>query len=120
MPSYPIRPTFPIDVRSPAASVRVGRQGGSVTLDLDPLGVAAALPVSPAQFFAALEISQPGATAIVRAAVPSDPGNPINRAFQSTPFITPGCAFLGFIASTLTLSSAQVTNLLAQAALQPK
>jgi hypothetical protein len=27
MPSYPLRPTFPIDVRSPSGTVKIGRLG---------------------------------------------------------------------------------------------
>ena len=120
MPSYPIRPTFPIDVRSPSGSVAVGRQGASVTVDLNAASVVASLPVSPGQFFAALEASTPGATAQVQAAVPSDPGDPIHRAFFQTNFITPGCALLTFVTATLNLTSVQVASLLTQASLQPK
>lgn len=111
MPSYPIRPTFPIDLRSPSGILQVTRQGGTVMVDV---------PVSPAQFFAALESSFPGASATVQAAVPSDPGDPVNRAFRQTNFITPGCALLTFITATLGLTGAQVTNLLVLAASQPK
>lgn len=120
MSGYPIRPTFPLDVRSPSGSLKVGRQGASVTVDVDGSGVFNVLPVSPAQFFEALEAFQPGASATVRAAVPSDPGDSINRAFAQTNFVTPGCALLTFVTTTLGLTSAQVTSLLAQAALQPK
>jgi len=120
MSGYPIRPTFPIDVRSPSGSVKVGRQGASLTVDVDGTGVLNVMPVSPAQFFAALEAFQPGASATVQAAVPSDPGDPIHRAFAQTNFITPGCALLAFVTTTLGLTSVQVTYLLAQAALQPK
>jgi hypothetical protein len=120
MPSYPIRPTFPVDVRSPTGSVAIGRQGASLTLDVSGTAIVNALPVSPTQFFAALEAFQPGATATVRAAVPADPGDPINRAFQGTNFVTPGCALLVFVTATLGLNSVQVANLLAQAALQPR
>jgi hypothetical protein len=120
MPSFPIRPTFPLDVRSPSGSLKVGRQGASVTVDVDSAGVINVMPVSPAQFFAALEALQPGASATVQAAVPSDPGDPIHRAFAQTNFVTPGCALLAFITTTLGLTSLQVTNLLAQASLQPR
>ena len=120
MSSFPIRPTFPIDVRSPSGSLRLGRQGASVTVDIDGAGVLNVMPVSPAQFFAALEAMMPGASATVQAAVPSDPGDPINRAFTQTNFVTPGCALLTFVTTTLGLTSLQVTSLLAQAALQPK
>lgn len=119
MPSFPIRPTFPIDLRSVSGSIKLGRQGASVTLDVDP-GAVIAATVSPSQFFAALEAFQPGASATVQAAVPTDPGDPINRSFRQTNFITPGCSLLTFIAATLNLSPAQVATLLAQAALQPK
>ena len=111
MPSYPIRPTFPIDLRSPSGILVFGRQGGAVMIDTSP---------SPAQFFAALEALMPGASAAVQAAVPSDPGDPTNRAFRQTNFVTPGCALLAFVTATLGLKAAQVTALLAQAALQPK
>ena len=120
MPSFPIRPTFPTDVRSPTGTVLVGRQGASVTVDVSGNALMGALPVSPAQFFAALEASIPGATAQVQAAVPSDPGDPIHRAFSLTNFVTPGCALLVFVTATLGLTTVQVANLLAQAALQPK
>lgn len=111
MPSYPIRPTFPIDLRSPGGVLSLTRQGGTITIDV---------PVSPAQFFAALEASIPGSSATIQAAVPSDPGDPINRAFRQTNFITPGCALLAFVTSTLGLSGQQGLNLLAQATTQAK
>lgn len=119
MSSFAIRPTFPLDVRSPGGSVSVGRQGGTITLDVNPASVPVVLPVSPAQFFGALEALIPGATATVEAAVPSDPGDAVHRAYTMTTFVTPGCALLTFVASTLNLTSAQVATLLAQAALQP-
>ncbi|MFC6790561.1 hypothetical protein ACFQE0_13690 [Methylobacterium komagatae] len=111
MSSYPIRPTFPIDLRSPGGGLVLGRQGGTVTIDTPP---------SPAQFFAALEALIPGASATVQAAVPSDPSDPTNRAFRLTNFVTPGCALLTFVTATLGLTSVQVANLLTQSALQPK
>ena len=120
MSSYPIRPTFPIDVRSPAGTLKLGRQGASITLDVDGTGVLKVMPVSPAQFFAALEAFMPGASATVQAAVPSDPGDPTHRAFAQTNFITPGCALLTFVTATLNLTSVQVASLLTQASLQPK
>lgn len=72
MPSYPIRPTFPIDVRSPSATLRVGRQGTAVTLDVVGGGFSDG-QVTANQFFAALEALRPGATAIIQDAVPSEP-----------------------------------------------
>ena len=119
MPSFPIRPTFPIDVRSPTGSVKLGRQGMSITFDIDPSGVAAKLPPSRAQFFAALEAMIPGATATVQAAVPADPTSALYRAYTLTSFVTPNCALLAFVVATLGLVPAQVTSLLAAAAAQP-
>ena len=119
MPSYPIRPTFPIDVRSPTGTVKVGRQGTAVTLDV----VAASGgdgALTAGQFYAALENAFPGASAKVRDAVPSDVSNPVNRAYRTTAVITPGCALLVFVQATLSLSDAQIENLLASAALQPQ
>lgn len=90
MPSYPLRPTFPIDVRSPSGTVKVGRVGTAVTVDLDATKVFEALPVRTEQPFAALDARCPGASATVRDAVPSKVASPINRACQ-TPFHK-GCA----------------------------
>lgn len=120
MPSYPLRPTFPIDVRSPAGTVKVGRLGTAVTVDVSGDQLSAALPPTPVQFFAALEIAFPGATATVEAAVPSDATNPINRAYRTTPFLTPGCALLVFVQAALGLDDAKIASLLAAAALQSK
>lgn len=120
MPSYPLRPTFPIDVRSPSGTVKIGRQGTAVTVDISGDQIVSALPPTQGQFFAALEVAFPNSTATVRAAVPSDPTNATNRAFNSTPFVTLGCALLSFVQSTLDLSDVQVSDLLADAALQPK
>ncbi|CAO4162742.1 hypothetical protein [Methylorubrum populi] len=120
MPSYPLRPTFPIDVRSPTGTVKVGRQGMAVTVDVDSTQLANALPVTSVQFFAALDAALPEARATVQAAVPADPSSVINRAYHGTAFVTPGCILLGFVQSTLNLGDAQVADLLASAALQPK
>ncbi|MDV2984152.1 UNVERIFIED_CONTAM: hypothetical protein Q9R58_07545 [Methylobacteriaceae bacterium AG10] len=120
MPSYPIRPTFPIDVRSPSGTVKLGRQGLAVTVDLEPARILGALPITSGQFFSALEAVLPGATASLQAAVPSDPSNAVNIAFRTTAFIMPDSALLAFVKSTLNLSDAQVSDLLAAAALQPK
>lgn len=117
MPSYPLRPTFPIDVRSPSATVRVGRQGTAVTLDVIGGGGG---QVTAGQFFAALEVMRPGASAIIQDAVPSDPGNAINRAYRTTAFVAPDCALLAFVKETLNLRVAEVSDLLLSAALQPK
>lgn len=119
MPSYPIRPTFPIDVRSPTGTVKLGRQGLAVTLDVVGGGLSDG-QVTANQFFAALEALRPGATAIIQDAVSSDPGNPINRAYRTTAFISPDCALLTFVKETLNLSLVQVSDLLLSAALQPK
>ncbi|SOR27125.1 protein of unknown function [Methylorubrum extorquens] len=119
MPSYPIRPTFPIDVRSPSGSVRVGRQGTAVTLDVVGGGGTDG-QVTAGQFFAALEALRPGASAIVQDAVPSDPGDAVNRAYRTTAFITPDCALLAFVRDTLNLNVVQISDLLTAAALQPK
>ena len=75
MPSYLLRPTFPIDVRSPTGTVKVGRQGMAVTVDVDSTQLANALPVTPVQFFAALDAAFPGASATVQAAVWVCPGS---------------------------------------------
>lgn len=120
MPSYPIRPTFPIDVRSPSGTVRVGRVGTAVTVDLDPARVLDALPVTTGQVFAALEVLYPGASATVRDAVPSDVTSAINRAYRTAAFITADSPLLAFIKATLFLTDTQVNDLLAAAALQPK
>ncbi|MBB2959833.1 hypothetical protein [Methylobacterium sp. R2-1] len=76
--------------------------------------------VTANQFFAALEALRPGATAIIQDAVSSDPGNPINRAYRTTAFVSPDCALLTFVKETLNLSLVQVSDLLLSAALQPK
>lgn len=120
MPSYPIRPTFPIDVRSPTGTVKVGRQGAAVTVDVSGDQLIGALPPTMAQFLGALEAVFPGSTASVRAAVPSDPTSVANRAFNATPFVMPGCALLDFVQTTLNLDAMQVSKLLASAAIQPK
>lgn len=121
MPSYPIRPTFPIDVRSPSGTVIVGRQVAAVTLDVVATGGGGGeSTITAGQFYAALESAFPGASATVRDAVPSDVSTLVNRAYRPTAFITPGCALLVFIKATLTLSDAQIESLLAAAALQPK
>lgn len=119
MPSYPIRPTFPVDVRSPKGTVTLGRQGASLTLDVSVERIANALPPTSGQFFGALEAAFPGAVATVQGAVPSDPSSAINRAFHGTVFITPNCLLLAFVQTTLSLTDAQVEDLLAAAALQP-
>lgn len=120
MPSYPFRPTFPIDVRSPSGSVTVGRQGTAVTLDIGSNQIVNALPPTKGQFFGALEGAFPGSLATIRDAVPSDPANPVNRAYTATAFVVPGSALLLFVQTTLSLSDEQITSLLAAAALQPK
>lgn len=120
MPSYPVRPTFPIDVRSPSGSVTVGRQGTAVTLDIGSDQIVNALPPTKGQFFGALESTFPGSLATIRDAVPSDPAHPANRAYSATAFVVPGSALLQFVQSTLGLSGEQIANLLAAAALQPK
>ncbi|MGG3814027.1 hypothetical protein ABEV34_20620 [Methylorubrum rhodesianum] len=119
MPSYPLRPTFPIDVRSPTGTVKVGRQGTAVTVDVVGSGGGSS-DVTAVQFYAALEAAYPGSSATLRNAVPSDVSSPINRAYRATAFVTPGCALLDFVQSTLSLSGAQIESLLAAAALQPK
>ncbi|QDI83146.1 hypothetical protein E8E01_23405 [Methylorubrum populi] len=120
MPSYPLRPTFPIDVRSPSGTVKVGRIGTAVSVDISGDQIVSAFPPTPGQFFAALETAFPGATATVQAAVPSDTTDPINRAFTGTVFVTLGCTLVTLVQATLGLSDTQITNLLAAAALQPK
>ncbi|QIJ77124.1 hypothetical protein GU700_22660 [Methylobacterium sp. NI91] len=120
MPSYPIRPTFPIDVHSLTGTVKVGRQGTAVTLDVSGDQFVNALPPTSSQFFGALEPAFPGATATVQAAIPSDPTSAVHRAYQLTVFVTPGCALLALVQAMLDLSDAQVTDLLAAATLQPK
>lgn len=120
MPSYPIRPTFPIDVRSPSGTVTIGRQGTAVTVDVSGDQLVSALPPTSGQFFGALEAAFPGATATVQSAVPADATSPIHRAYQTTAFVSPGCALLVFVAATLNLNDVQVSSLLAAAALQPK
>ncbi|CAO4179713.1 hypothetical protein EEDFHM_03573 [Methylorubrum populi] len=122
MPSYPLRPTFPIDVRSPTGTVKVGRQGTAVTVDVvgSGGGGGGSSDVTAVQFYAALEAAYPGSSATLRNAVPSDVSSPINRAYRVTAFVTPGCALLDFVQSTLSLSGAQIESLLAAAALQPK
>lgn len=120
MPSYPLRPTFPVDVRSPSGTVKVGRVGTAVTVDLDPAKVFEALPISTGQLFAALDVLYPGASATVRDAVPSDVASPINRAYRTTAFVTADSALLAFVAQTLSLTNVQVADLLTAAALQPK
>ncbi|TFZ59298.1 hypothetical protein E4V01_07530 [Methylorubrum sp. Q1] len=120
MPSYPIRPTFPIDVRSPTGTAKIGRQGTAVTVDVSGDQIVNALPPTSGQFFGALEAAFPGSTATVQASVPADVTSAIHRAYQTTAFVTPGCALLVFVQATLNLSDAQVSSLLAAAALQPK
>ncbi|MFK5596800.1 hypothetical protein ACFZ8E_07320 [Methylobacterium sp. HMF5984] len=116
MPSYPIRPSFPIDVRS-TPTVVVTREG--TAFRFDTTGVGGTPGPSRSQFFGALEALTPGATAVLAAAVPSDPGDPINRAFNSTAFVTAGCALAAFVKATLGLSDAQLASVLAQAAALP-
>lgn len=120
MPSYPIRPTFPIDVRSPSGTVKVGRQGLAVTLDVDDSKIINALPITTGQFFGALEALYPGSSATIQAAVPTDPTSAVNRAYETTAFIAPDCTLLAFIKATLNLTDEQVVDLLAAAAFQPK
>lgn len=120
MPSYPIRPTFPIDVRSPSGSVKVGRVGAAVTLDLNADRVLDALPISSSQFYAALDALYPGASATVHDAVPSNVLDPINRAYRTTAFVTAASPLLAFIQATLSLTDAQVSDVFEAAALQPK
>ncbi|AMB47848.1 hypothetical protein [Methylobacterium sp. AMS5] len=118
MPSYPIRPMFPIDVRSPSGTVTVGRQGAAVTVDVVASSTAA--QITAGQFYSALENAFPGASATVRDAVPSDVTSAVNRAYRTTAFVVPGCVLLGFIQATLSLSDAQIEALLVAATLQPK
>jgi hypothetical protein len=118
MPSYPIRPTFPIDVSS-SPSVTATRVGTGLRFDLNPAGAVATLSPGRNQFFAALDAIVPGATATLTAAVPSDPGDPSNRAFNGTAFVTPGCALVVFAKTTLGLTDDQVETALTQAAALP-
>lgn len=120
MLSYPLRPTFPVDVRSSSGTVKVGRQGTAVTVDVSADQIYSALPPTLGQFFSALEVAFPGSTATVEAAVPSDPTNAINRAYRTTAFVTADSALLMFVQSTLSLTDVQVASLLAAASLQPK
>lgn len=53
MPSYPLRATSPIDVRSPQGTLRVGRAGSAITVDL-----AEALRESIANVIGALQSTQ--------------------------------------------------------------
>lgn len=120
MPSYPIRPTFPIDVRSPTGSVKIGRQGIAITIDIDPTQIVECLPPTAGQFFGALEAVLPGSSATIQDAVSSDPASSLNRTYRTTSFITPGCVLLVAVASILNLSAAQIEELLAAAPFQPK
>lgn len=120
MPSYPLRPTFPVDVRSPSGTVRIGRQGTAVTVDVTGEQLLATLPPTTGQFFGALEGMFPGSTATLAGAVPADPSSPVHRAYQTTAFISAECALLVFVKATLGLTDLQVESLLAAAALQPK
>ncbi|POR42575.1 hypothetical protein [Methylobacterium sp. V23] len=115
MPSYPIRPTFPIDVSS-SPSVTATRVGTGFRFDLNPAGAAATLSPGRNQFFAALEDLIPGATATLAAAVPSDPGDLNNRAFTGTAFVTAGCTLVVFAKATLGLTEEQIAAVLAAAA----
>lgn len=118
MPSYPIRPTFPIDVRS-TPSITATREGTAFRFDIAAGGIVTAPGPDRRRFLAALEAYTPGATATLTAAVPSDPSDVVNRAFTGTAFVTAGSAFTDFVKATLTLTDSQLAYVLAQAALLP-
>lgn len=118
MPSYPIRPTFPIDVRS-TPSVTATREGTAFHFDLNRSGAIDSLGPSRSQFFAALESLSPGSVATLTAAVPSDPSDAVNRAFGGTTFVTAGSVLVTFAKATLALTDAQVATVIAAAAALP-
>lgn len=62
-------------------------------------------PPRRGQFLAALEASQAGRVATVRASVPSDLGDPIARAWESTIFVSPSSALAQFVKTTLGLTN---------------
>ncbi|KQP61121.1 hypothetical protein ASF41_22900 [Methylobacterium sp. Leaf111] len=115
MPSYPIRPTFPIDVRS-TPTIAATREGTSFRFDIVPGSLGDLPGPDRAQFFAALEAFIPGATSTLAAAVPADRSDPVYRAFNDTTFVTPAGALVVFAKNTLGLTDPQMTAILAQAA----
>lgn len=86
-----------------AAAVAAAAGGAKQTDLLAALSgpVPAGFPARRGQFLAALEASGAGRIALCAANVPPDPGDPINRAWFHTTFVTSGCALFGFVASTL-------------------
>ncbi|GLS44356.1 hypothetical protein [Methylobacterium brachythecii] len=111
MGSYPVRPTFPIDVR-PGPGVITGRVGASLQIGVDIGTIAQNLKPSRNQFFTALETAYPGASATVMAAVPSDPSDPVNRAFTGSLLVAGTGPLAQFVKTTLGLTDNQLATIL--------
>ena len=67
------------------------------------------------QFLAALEASGAGRVATVRAAVPSDPSDPIARAWEHTTFVAADSTLAQFVKTTLLLSNDDLNTILINA-----
>lgn len=93
-----------------AGSTAVAQTIGSVTALLagpTPAG----FPPRRGQFLAALEASGAGRTSAVYAVVPSDPGDPLNRAWFHTVYVTPTCRLALLVRDTLGLADLDIVAL---------
>ena len=77
--------------------------------------VPAVYPPRRGQFFRALEAFQAGATSTVAAAIPSDPGDATNIAFNHATFIVQVGTLAQFVKTTLGLTDAQLTTIISNA-----
>ncbi|GJD51073.1 hypothetical protein OPKNFCMD_3824 [Methylobacterium crusticola] len=86
-----------------AAAAQAVLNGGVVPASMAPRRL---------QFLDALEASGAGRVATLAAAVPSDPGDPVNRAYQHTLFVTASCRLAVFARATLGLTDAAFAAIL--------
>lgn len=77
--------------------------------------VPSGFPPRRGQFFKALEGSGVGRVAAVAAAVPSDPGDATNVAFNHTTFVLQAGTFAQFVKTTLGLTDAQLAAIITSA-----
>lgn len=123
----PAPPSDPVVLTSVLTAALAGKvtadPNGQVRTDrYAPASITGAKFADPrrSQFLAALEASGAGRVAKVRDAVPSDVGNAINIAWNSTALVTASGPLAQHVKTTLGLTDAQLNAILADALTRPE